>query len=79
MYITDNSSSTDGFFDLKQKYKGDHFLFPKTDTERMNIPGDAGSIPHYLIYGRDGKLLKTLTGWHSLEAMTKELDEALAK
>lgn len=79
VYITDNSSSTDGFLDLKQKYKGDHFLFPKTDTERMNIPGYAGSIPHYLIYGRDGKLLKTLTGWHSLEAMTKELDEALAK
>lgn len=79
VYITDNSSSTDGFFDLKQKHPGDHFMFTTKDIGRINIPGFAGSIPHYLIYGRDGRLIKSIVGWRGLEYMTRELDAALAE
>lgn len=79
VYITDNSSSTDGFLDLKQEHSGDHFLFTQSDLKAMNIPAYSGAIPHYLIYGRDGKLMKTITGWSGLEAMTQELDKALTK
>ncbi len=79
VYITDNSSTTEGFFDLKQKHRGDHFLFTKKDIGLMNIPGFARSIPHYLIYGRDGRLIKVIKGWRGLETMTKELDEALSE
>ena len=32
---------------------------------------------HYLIYGRDGKLVKHITGWSNLENMKQELDKAL--
>ena len=32
VYITDNSSSADGFLDMKNKHKGDHFLFTNKDT-----------------------------------------------
>lgn len=79
VYITDNSSSTDGFLELKQKHSGDHFLFTKEDIKAMNIPSYSGSIPHYLIYGRDGHLIKAITGWDGLESMTQELDKALAQ
>ncbi len=79
VYITDNSSSTDGFLALKEKHPGDHFLFTKEDIKAMNIPNYSGSIPHYLIYGRDGRFIKAITGWDSLESMTQELDNALAK
>lgn len=79
VYITDNSSSTDGYLNMKQKHKGDHFLFPKEDMGKMKIPEYTGSIPHYLIYNRDGQLIKAISGWIGLENMTKELDEALAK
>lgn len=45
----------------------------------MNIPGLAGAIPHYLIYGRDGRLITAIAGWRSLDGMTQKLDKALAK
>lgn len=79
VYITDNSSSTDGFLDLKQKHHGDHFLFTKADIKQMNIPGYNGAIPHYLIYGRDGKLIKYLVGWDDEGGNIKQLQEILAK
>lgn len=77
VYITDNTSRLDGFYDMKEKHSGDHFLFTKDDFKAMNIPGYRGAIPHYLIYGRDGKLFKTLTGWGGVELVTLELDKAL--
>lgn len=77
VYITDNSSRLDGFYDMKKKHSGDHFLFTKDDFKAMNIPKYTGAIPHYLIYGRDGKLVKTLTGWGGLERITPILDDAL--
>lgn len=79
VYITDNSSSTDGFLNLKQKHTGDHFLFTKDEISQMNIPGFSNSIPHYLIYGRNGRFVKAINGWCGLENMTKELDKALAE
>ena len=79
VYITDNTSSTDGFLDMKQKHSGDHFLFTRNDIGLMKIPGFTGAIPHYIIYGRDGQLVKTVSGWSDLEAMTRELDKVLAK
>lgn len=79
IYITDSSSSTDGYLNLKKKHSGDHFLFTNDEIKQMNIPGYSGSIPHYLIYGRDGRLIHTLSGWPGLENMTQELDKALAK
>jgi len=45
----------------------------------MNVPDYRNAIPHYLVYGRDGKLIKTITGWKDLETMTRELDSALEK
>lgn len=77
VYITDSSSSTDGYLKMKEKHSGDHFIFTNDDIQKMNIPGYNGAIPHYLIYGRDGKLIKHITGWEGLESMCNELDEAL--
>lgn len=79
VYITDNSSSTEGFLEMKEKHSGDHFIFPKSDLEQMNIPGYSGAIPHYLIYDRDGHLVKHITGWGELNDMTQELDKVLAQ
>ena len=79
VYITDNSTSTDSFLDMKKKHAGDHFLFTNEEERRMNIPGYTGSIPHYLIYNKEGKLVKTLSGWSGLEAMTAELDAVVGE
>ena len=77
VYITDSSSSSDGFLEMKEKHSGDHFIFTKDDIQKMNIPGYHGAIPHYLIYNRNGKLIKHITGWEDLETMCNELDKAL--
>lgn len=79
VYITDNSSSTDGFLNLKSKHHGDHFLFTQDEIKSMNIPEYSGFIPHYLIFGRDGQLVKVITGWTGLENISHELDKALKK
>lgn len=79
VYITDESSSSDGLRTMKEKHSGDHFLFTKLEIKQMNAPEFSGSIPHYLIYNRDGKLVKVLNGWGGLERVTKELDKALGK
>lgn len=79
VYITDNTSSTDGFLALKQQHHGDHFLFTKADIKQMNIPGYDGAIPHYLIYDRDGQLIKHLTGWDDEGGNVKELENILAQ
>ena len=78
VYITDHTSSLDGYDDMKEKHPGDHFIFTKNDINAMNIPEYSGAIPHYLIYDRDGKLIKAIIGWSGLEDMTQELDKALA-
>lgn len=77
VYLTDNSSSTDGFLDMKKKHTGDHFMFTRDEIGKMDLPGLTGSIPHYIIYGRDGRLVKSISGWRGLEAITGELDKTL--
>lgn len=79
VYITDNSSSTEGFLELKQTHHGGHFIFTKADIKRMNIPGYNGAIPHYLIFGRDGKLIKYIVGWDDEGGNVKQLEEIVAK
>lgn len=58
---------------LKERKRAEN-LFTNEDHRRMNILGYTGSIPHYLIYNKEGKLVKTLSGWSGLEAMIAELD-----
>ncbi len=79
VYITDNSSTLDGFYEMKEKHPGDHFLFTREDFNAMDIPEYSGAIPHYLIYGRDGSLIKAISGWGGLESMILELDKALGQ
>jgi thiol-disulfide isomerase/thioredoxin len=79
VYITDNSSSMEGFLEIQQKHAGEHFLFLKDEIKAMNIPGYSGAIPHYLLYGRDGKLVKYIVGWPGLKNMEQELNKALEK
>lgn len=75
IYITDNSSSTEGFLEMKRKHHGEHYIFTKEDWGKMQIPGYKNVIPHYLIYGTDGKLKKSITGWTGVENMTKRILE----
>lgn len=77
VYITDNTSTTEGYLEMKSSHHGDHYIFTKEDWKKMNIPGYDNSIPHYLIYGRNGQLIKSISGWIGLEQMTKELNDAL--
>ena len=42
--------------------------------DAMQIPDYDGAIPHYLIYDRNGKLVKTITGWLGVEKMKKEFE-----
>lgn len=73
VYITDNSSSTKGFLEMKRKHKGEHYIFTKDDWKKMQIPGYEGAIPHYLIYGKNGQLKQTIVGWPGLENMKENI------
>lgn len=61
----------------KKKHTSDHFLFTRDEICKMNLPGLTGSIPHYLIYGRDGHFIKSISGWRGLKTTTEKLDNAL--
>lgn len=39
----------------------------------MQIPDYRNAIPHYLIYDRDGKFVKSIAGWPGVEEMMQEL------
>lgn len=45
--------------------------------KEMQIPDYRNAIPHYLIYDRKGKLVKTIGGWSGLEEMKDSLTEVL--
>ncbi len=77
VYITDDSSTPDGYLKMRAQHKGDQFLFKSSDIKKMNIPGYKNSLPHYLLYDRNGKLIKFINGWEGLEKMCGELDKAL--
>jgi thiol-disulfide isomerase/thioredoxin len=77
VYMTDESSTLDGYLKMRAQQKGDHFLFKRTDRNKMNIPSFGNRIPHYLFYDRNGKLIKSISGGGSLEEMCGDLDKAL--
>lgn len=79
VYITNDSSDLNGFKSMKETHSGEHFLFTSKEITQMNIPKYEGAIPHYVIFGRDGKLATTVTGWNKLETMTEILDGVLSK
>ena len=73
IYITDTSSDTNDWLKHISKHVGTHYIVPKDKMEEMQIPDYRKAIPHYLIYDREGKLVKTITGWPGLEEMKQEL------
>lgn len=73
VYITNNSSSTDGFMEMKRKHRGEHYIFTEDDWKKMKIPGYNNSIPHYLIYGLNGQLKESVTGWPGVEPMKEKI------
>ena len=77
IYITDTSSSTDEWLKCVGQHAGDHFIVPKDKMKEMQIPDYDNAIPHYLIYDREGKLVKAIVGWPGLEEMKAKLTEAL--
>ena len=75
IYITDTSSSTEDWLGYVSRHAGDHYIVPKDKMQEMQIPGYDNAIPHYLIYDREGKLAKAISGWPGLEGMTHEFDD----
>lgn len=73
VYITNTSSSTGEWLSRVARHGGDHYMVPKDRMEAMQIPGYRAAIPHYLIYDREGRLVKFLTGWPGVDAMMHEL------
>ena len=73
VYITNNSSSTDGFMQMKRKHRGEHYIFTEDDWKKMKIPGYNNAIPHYLIYGPNGQLKESVTGWPGVEPMKEKI------
>ena len=43
----------------------------------MQIPDYDNAIPHYLIYDREGKLAKAISGWPGLEDMEAKIEAVL--
>ena len=75
VYITDTSSSSEDWLTYVERHAGDHYIVPNEKIKEMQIPGYDNAIPHYLIYDREGKLAKTISGWPGLEGMTHEFDD----
>ena len=73
IYITNTSSNTKEWLKYINQHAGDHYIVPKEKQDDMQIPGYGNGIPHYLIYDREGQLVKAITGWSDVETMMKEL------
>ena len=73
VYITNTTSDINEWVKYVAQHAGDHYIVPKDKMEAMQIPEYDGAIPHYLIYDREGKLVKAITGWSGVEDMKKEL------
>ena len=63
VYITDESSSYDGWKDAARLHAGAHYRIRQSVIQQMGIPNYRGSYPHYLIYDCKGRLLKSFIGW----------------
>ena len=77
VYITNTTSDINEWVKYIAQHAGDHYIVPNDKMDAMQIPDYDGAIPHYLIYDRNGKLVKTITGWSGVEKMKKELEEPL--
>lgn len=75
VYITDTSSDTNEWAKYVTKHEGTHYIVAKDDIKLMQIPDYDNAIPHYLIYDREGKLVKTISGWGGVEKMMQKLSE----
>ena len=73
VYITDTSSKTDEWVKIIAQHAGDHYIVPQDKMGKMQIPEYDNAIPHYLIYDREGKLVKAIIGWSDVETMKNEL------
>ena len=73
VYITDTSSDTNDWMKIVAQHAGDHYIVPKDKIKEMKIPEYDDAIPHYLIYDREGQLVKAISGWSGVETMMKEL------
>lgn len=63
VYITDESSSYDGWKQTADRHAGAHYRIQQADIQRMNVPQYGGAYPHYLIYDSEGRLVKAVSGW----------------
>ena len=77
IYITDTSSNADTWLDIVGQHAGDHYITPKGFGD-LQIPGYDNAIPHYLIYDREGHLVKFISGWPGVDEMVKELEKAMS-
>ena len=75
VYITDTSSDTNEWKEYITQHEGVHYIVPKDKKDAMQIPDYENAIPHYLIYDREGKFVKAISGWHGVEKMMQELSE----
>jgi thiol-disulfide isomerase/thioredoxin len=75
VYITDTSSDTNEWKEYIAQHEGVHYIVPKDKKDAMQIPDYENFIPHYLIYDREGKFVKSIGGWHGVEKMMQELSE----
>lgn len=75
VYITNTSSDTNEWVKIVAQHAGDHYIVPQDKMGEMQIPEYDDAIPHYLIYDREGKLVKAIIGWSGVEDMMKELEK----
>lgn len=75
VYITNTTSSIEDWLKHIDNQSGNHYIVPKEKMNEMQIPEFSGAIPHYLIYDREGKLVKAIRGWESVETMMQELEK----
>ena len=75
VYITNTSSDTNEWVKIVAQHAGDHYIVPQDKMNEMQIPEYDDAIPHYLIYDREGKLVKAIIGWSGVEDMMKELEK----
>ena len=74
VYITNTTSDSYEWTEYLAKHAGDHYIVPKDKHAAMQIPDFEDAIPYYLIYDREGKLVKTICGWPGVEKMMQELE-----
>ncbi|MBQ8867036.1 MAG: TlpA family protein disulfide reductase [Bacteroidaceae bacterium] len=75
VYITDTSSDSNDWLVYVSRHEGVHYIVPEDKKQAMQIPDYENAIPHYLIYDREGKFVKAISGWPGVEKMMEELSK----